>query len=78
MASTTTVIDQISDMKNEPDWMRKFRHEALDIFLSKPMPTWGADLSGIDFDEIIYYLRQADRSAGQELGRCARRHQEHL
>ncbi|MFN8469640.1 MAG: Fe-S cluster assembly protein SufB [Caldilineaceae bacterium] len=51
------VIDQISDQKNEPDWMRKFRHEALDIFLSKPMPSWGADLSGIDFDEITYYLR---------------------
>ena len=50
------VIDQISDQKNEPDWMRQFRHEALDIFLSKPLPTWGADLSGIDFDEIFYYL----------------------
>ncbi len=53
---THAVIDQISDQKNEPDWMRQFRHEALDIFLSKPLPTWGADLSGIDFDEIIYYL----------------------
>ncbi len=51
------VIDQISDHKNEPDWMRKFRHEALDIFFAKPMPTWGADLSGIDFDEITYFLR---------------------
>jgi len=51
------VIDQISDLKKEPDWMRQFRHEALDIFLSKPMPTWGADLSGINFDEIYYYLK---------------------
>ena len=51
------VIDEISDNKNEPQWMRDFRHAALDIFLSKPMPTWGADLSGIDFDEIFYYLR---------------------
>ncbi len=56
------VIDQISDHKNEPDWMRKFRHEALDIFYSKPMPTWGADLSGIDFEEIFYYLKP---SSGQ-------------
>lgn len=55
------VIDQISDQKNEPDWMRQFRHEALDIFLSKPMPGWGADLSGINFDEIIYYLRPAEK-----------------
>lgn len=57
-----SVIDEISDHKNEPDWMRKFRHEALDIFLSKPMPTWGADLSGIDFEEIFYYLKP---SSGQ-------------
>ncbi|GIV76162.1 Fe-S cluster assembly protein SufB [Litorilinea aerophila] len=54
------VIDQISDQKNEPDWMRQFRHEALDIFLSKPLPTWGADLSGINFDEIYYYLRPTE------------------
>ncbi len=42
--------------------MRQFRHEALDIFLSKPMPTWGADLSGIDFDEIYYYSRPMEES----------------
>ena len=60
------VIDQISDHKNEPDWMRKFRHEALDIFFAKPMPTWGADLSGIDFDEITYFLRpMAGGTAGK-------------
>ncbi len=55
------VIDQISDQKNEPEWMRKFRHEALDIFLSKPLPTWGADLTGIDFNDIIYYLRPTEQ-----------------
>ncbi len=51
------IIDQISDQKDEPDWMREFRHQALDIFLTKPMPTWGADLGGINFDEIFYYSR---------------------
>jgi Fe-S cluster assembly protein SufB len=51
------IVDQISDHKNEPDWMRQFRHEALDIFFSKPMPNWGADLSGIDFEDIFYYLK---------------------
>ena len=56
------VIDQISDQKKEPQWMREFRHQALDIFLSKPMPTWGADLSGIDFDEIYYYLKPSEGS----------------
>jgi Fe-S cluster assembly protein SufB len=55
------VIDQISDQKNEPDWMREFRHQALDIFLSKPLPTWGADLTSIDYDDIIYYLRPTEK-----------------
>ena len=58
---THKVVDQISDIKNEPDWMRQFRHEALEIFFSKSMPTWGADLSGIDFDNIFYYLRPAEK-----------------
>ncbi|HEY66292.1 MAG TPA: Fe-S cluster assembly protein SufB [Caldilineae bacterium] len=55
------IIDQISDIKGEPDWMRKFRHEALEIFFQKPMPTWGADLSEINFDEIYYYIKPAER-----------------
>ena len=58
---THQVIDQISDIKNEPEWMRRFRHDALEIFLAKPMPTWGADLSTIDFDDIFYYLRPAEK-----------------
>lgn len=55
------VVDQISTIKNEPDWMRQFRHESLDIFFSKPMPTWGPDLSAIDFDDIYYYLRPTEK-----------------
>ncbi len=55
------VIDQMCDMKNEPDWMREFRHRSLDIFLSKPMPTWGADLSEIDFDDIYYYIKPTEK-----------------
>jgi len=55
------VIDQMCDMKNEPDWMREFRHRSLDIFLSKPMPTWGADLSDIDFDDIYYYIKPTEK-----------------
>ncbi|MDP2600242.1 MAG: Fe-S cluster assembly protein SufB [Deltaproteobacteria bacterium] len=54
------VVDDISDHKNEPDWMRAFRHKSLDIFLSKPMPTWGGKLDDIDFDEIFYYLKPSD------------------
>ena len=51
------VIDMMSDRKGEPDWMRKFRHKSLDVFYRKPMPGWGADLSGIDFDDIYYYIK---------------------
>jgi Fe-S cluster assembly protein SufB len=53
------VVEMISRLKKEPDWMRKFRHEALDIFLAKPMPRWGnsALLDTIDFDDIYYYIR---------------------
>jgi Fe-S cluster assembly protein SufB len=51
------VIDAMSDRKGEPDWMRRLRHRALDIFYRKPMPRWGADLSDINFDDIYYYIR---------------------
>src|SRR2546422_1842943 len=51
------VVEQISEMKGEPDWMRKFRLQSLALFEKRPMPTWGADLSGIDFDNIYYYIK---------------------
>ncbi len=54
------IIDQISVMKGEPEWMRKLRHDALDIFFSKPIPTWGADLSGIDYQDIYYYIKPVE------------------
>ena len=50
------IINQISDIKNEPDWMRQFRLEAFKIFESKPMPEWGGDIS-LDFQDIFYYLK---------------------
>ncbi len=53
------VVEMISRMKKEPDWMREFRHKALDIFLSKPMPKWGNTdlLNAIDFSDIYYYIK---------------------
>ena len=51
------LLDQISEMKNEPQWMRDFRHRSLDIFLSKPMPDWGGNVAQIDFDSIYYYIK---------------------
>jgi Fe-S cluster assembly protein SufB len=57
----------MSQMKKEPEWMRQFRHKALDIFLSKPMPTWGntAILNSIDFDNIYYYIKPVDKQLGK-------------
>ena len=57
------VIEEISRIKGEPKWMLEFRLKAYEIFLKKPMPTWGADLSAINFDEIVYYARPTDREA---------------
>jgi Fe-S cluster assembly protein SufB len=56
-------IDYIANVKGEPDWIREFRHKALDVFLSKPMPTnWASeDLNNIIFDQIRYYLANAQR-----------------
>src|SRR5213083_767408 len=55
------VVKEISWMKNEPEWMTKFRLRSLQIFQKKEMPTWGADLSKIDFDNIYYYLKSTEK-----------------
>ncbi len=54
------IVSQISEMKQEPSWMRDFRLKSLDIFNSKPMPKWGGDI-GIDFQDIFYYLKPAEQ-----------------
>lgn len=57
------VVEMISHMKGEPDWMREFRLRALEIFLKKPMPTWGNTkiLNEIDFDDLYYYIKPAEK-----------------
>jgi Fe-S cluster assembly protein SufB len=55
------VVREISALKNEPQWMLDFRLKALRMFERKPMPNWGADLSGIHFDNIKYFVRATDR-----------------
>ena len=55
------VIRRISDIKGEPKWMLQKRLEALEIFNQKPLPTWGGDMSGINFDDIIYYVRPSEK-----------------
>ena len=55
------VVAAISEYKNEPDWMREFRLKAYEIFEKKKMPEWGGELSGIDFQDIHYFLRASDK-----------------
>src|ERR671924_957511 len=57
------VVAAISAHKGEPDWMRKFRLKSLEFFQGRPMPAWGADLSGIDFENIYYYIRPTEKQA---------------
>jgi Fe-S cluster assembly protein SufB len=59
------VVEAISRLKQEPDWMRAYRHQALDTFLAKPMPSWGdtAMLAEIDFAEITYYVRATEKQS---------------
>ena len=59
------IVREISWMKGEPEWMAKLRLRAYQSFLRKPMPTWGADLSGVHFNDIYYYIKptqQQERS----------------
>ena len=58
--SRDTVIE-ISKLKDEPQWMLDFRLRSYEIFMQKPMPTWGGDLSGIDFQNIYYYMRATEK-----------------
>lgn len=57
------VVRDISAKKGEPEWMLNQRLKALNIFDKKPIPTWGADLSGIDFDQIKYYVKSTEEQA---------------
>ncbi len=59
------IVEMISRYKKEPAWMREIRHASLDVFRSKPMPTWGSTklLSEIDFENIHYYVRASERQS---------------
>lgn len=54
------IVEMVSRMKKEPDWMRERRVKAYDHFLERKMPAWGADLSTIDFEDIHYYIKPMD------------------
>jgi len=57
------VVRNISALKDEPEWMLKMRLKGLRLFGKKPMPSWGSDLSGIDFDNIKYFVRSTEKQA---------------
>lgn len=56
------VIIEISKLKNEPQWMLDFRLRSYDLFMKKPMPNWGPDLSSIDFQNIYYYAKASEKT----------------
>src|ERR1022692_5261913 len=57
------VVRDISALKNEPQWVLDMRLKGLKYYGRKPMPSWGADLSGIDFDNIKYFVRSTAKQA---------------
>ncbi|MEJ7628236.1 MAG: Fe-S cluster assembly protein SufB [Nocardioidaceae bacterium] len=58
-----SVVRGISTLKNEPEWMLEMRLKGLKLFRRKPMPTWGAELAGIDFENIKYFVRSTEKQA---------------
>jgi Fe-S cluster assembly protein SufB len=60
---STQAVEAISAHKNEPAWMRKFRLKSLEYFQARPLPTWGGDLTQIDFDNIYYYIKPTEKQA---------------
>ena len=59
----TDVVEDISNRKNEPEWMLKLRLKSLRLFDRKPMPSWGSDLTGIDFQNIKYFVKSTEKQA---------------
>ncbi|WP_296664765.1 Fe-S cluster assembly protein SufB [Demequina sp.] len=57
------VVREISALKNEPEWMLELRLKGLKLFGKKPLPHWGSDLTGIDFDNIKYFVRSTEKQA---------------
>lgn len=58
---SSRVVEEISWMKNEPNWMREFRLKSYEVFVNKIVPIWGADLSGVKFDDIYYYIKPTEK-----------------
>lgn len=59
---TEKIVNEISTIKEEPKWMTDFRLKSYEMYLKKHNPTWGPDLSGLNFDDITYYIKPSERS----------------
>ena len=59
---TKDTVREISQLKEEPQWMLDFRLRAYDVFMKKPMPQWGGDLNKIDFQNIYYYAKASEKT----------------
>lgn len=55
------IVREISKQKNEPEWMLDLRLKAYHKFCEMPMPSWGPNLSNLDFDNTIYYVKATDK-----------------
>src|SRR3989440_2301246 len=58
---STDIVQEMSWMKGEPDWMRQYRLKSLEHFERRPMPNWGGDMSEIFLDDIYYYIKPTDK-----------------
>ncbi len=58
---TRRTVEEISEMKSEPQWMRDFRLKSLEVFYQKALPQWGGNLNELDFQDIHYFVRATDR-----------------
>jgi Fe-S cluster assembly protein SufB len=61
---TREIVEEISHQKNEPDWMRKLRLKAYEHAIKRPTPTWGGDLSGLNLEDMYYYVRPSEKTQG--------------
>ncbi len=61
---TREIVEEISHQKGEPDWMRKLRLKAYEHASKRPTPTWGGDLSGLNLEDMYYYVRPSEKTQG--------------
>ena len=59
------IVREMSFMKKEPEWMLDFRLKSLNRFERRPLPTWGGELGGIDFDNIFYYIKPTEEQVSE-------------